>query len=188
MYLVSVGTTKFDGLVEAADNLCELMDRADFVIAHAGIGVLFESLQLRKKVICVPNMERSDKHQIEIAEELNRRGLILLVKLTGDLKEAVDRLAEFSPKKFDIPQFQAEDFCKLADVHDNQVVAILSSGGRHLEEARILADLLISYNSSLSIDFYISFKTKVDLAKIHRSFTVHFRPYTAKYRGSYVIG
>ena len=211
MFLVSVGTTKFDGLVEAADNLIlpgglfqiadgeyipknhdylrftdnmgDLMDRADFIISHAGVGTLFESLQRDKKLICVPNMERSDKHQIEIAEELNRRGLILLVKHTEDLKDAVEHLAEFSPKKFDIPRFQADNFCNLADIRDNQVVAILASGGGHLEEARILADLLISYNSSLSIDFYVPFNTKIETSNIYDSFTVHFHPYSAKYRG-----
>lgn len=210
MYLVSVGTTKFDGLVEAADNLTlpgglfqiadgeyvpknhdylrytdnfgGLIDTADFVIAHAGVGVLFESLQRDKKVVCAPNMERSDKHQIEIAEELNRRGLILLVKHTGNLKAAIEDLAQFSPKKFDIPQFQAENFCELAGIHDNQVVAILASGGGHLEEARILADLLISYNRTLSIDFYVPFSTKIKTSNIHGSLTVHFHPYSAKYR------
>ena len=46
-------------------NFGELIDRADFVIAHSGVGGLFESLQRGKKVICAPNMEQSDKHQIE---------------------------------------------------------------------------------------------------------------------------
>ena len=117
MYLVSVGTTKFDGLVRAADDLnvpgglfqiadgeylprnheyvrftkefYKLIDGADFIISHAGVGVLFDSLLRNKRVICVPNMERSDKHQLEIAEELSRRGLILLVRKPAYLKDYV---------------------------------------------------------------------------------------------------
>ena len=211
MYLLSVGTTKFDGLVRAADELTvpgglfqiadgkylprnheyvrftqdfhKLIDGADFVISHAGVGVLFESLQRDKKVICVPNMERSDKHQVEIAEELSRRGLILLVRQPGYLKNAIARLSEFNPKQFDIPRFQVGKFSNLANIRNNQVVAILASGGGHLEEARILANLLASHKSSLSIDFYIPFNTNIKMSKIHDSFTIHFHPYTAKYRG-----
>ncbi len=211
MYLVSVGTTKFDGLIEAADalsipgglfqiaagdyipknheyfrftdNLGELMDKADFIISHAGVGVLFESLKRGKKVICVPNLERSDKHQIEIAEELEKRGLILLVTRPEDLGGASKNVSEFRPKPFDIPRFRTQDFCKIAGIHDGQVVAILASGGGHLEEARILAGYLVSENTNLSIDFYIPFETRIKNDDFRDSRTVHFRPYTAKYRG-----
>jgi beta-1,4-N-acetylglucosaminyltransferase len=211
MYLVSVGTTKFDGLVEAADNLPlpggliqiadgdyvpknheylrftdtlgELMDRADFIISHAGVGVLFESLLRNKKVICAPNLDRSDKHQIEIADELSKRGLILLLNHTGDLRNAIEHLDEFRPKAFNLPKFQAKKFCSLADISDNQVVAIMASGGGHLEEARILANTLTAYNNGLSIDFYIPENTKIETNDINNSFTVHFHPYNAKYRG-----
>jgi len=211
MFLLSVGTTKFDGLVRAADDLIvpgglfqiadgeyiprnheyvrftedfhKFIDRADFVISHAGVGVLCESLQRNKKVICIPNLERSDKHQLEIAEELSRRGMILLVRQPEYLTDAVECIAEFSPKKFDIPRFQIDKFCEKTGIRDNQVVAILTSGGGHLEEARILANLLASHKSNLSIDFYIPFDTEIKTCNIHDSFTVHFRPYSAKYRG-----
>jgi beta-1,4-N-acetylglucosaminyltransferase len=210
MFLLSVGTTKFEGLVRTADallphdglfqiadgkylprnhpyvrftrNLRRLISEADFVICHAGTGVLFQCLQLNKKVICVPNLERSDKHQLEIAEELERRGMIILVKQHACLKDAIECLADFEPKKFDIPPFQTTKFCRLADINDNQSVAILASGGGHIEEARILANSLISYKENLSIDFYIPFDSKLKGCGIHDSFTVHFRPYSAKYR------
>lgn len=211
MYLASVGTTRFDGLVKAVDdlllsdgllqiangeyipknnkfirftdNLNDLIENADFVISHAGVGVLFESLEKGKKVICVPNMERSDKHQLEIAEELSKRGLVLLVKNLMDLKGAVENINFFNPKKFNIPKFEADTLCKLANIKDNDTIAILASGGGHLEEARLLADALISANPSLLIDFYIPFNTNIKLESLKDCFNVHFDPYNAKYRG-----
>lgn len=210
MFLVSVGTTKFDGLVKKIDNLGlsegllqiangeyipqnlkfirftdrleELIDQADYVIAHAGAGVLFESLRMGKKVICVPNMERSDKHQIEIAEELSKRGLVLLVKNIDDLKISIDNIGTFNPKKFNIQSFDAYLFCKLSNIKDNDTIAILASSGGHLEEARLLATALISANPTLLIDFYIPFNTHIHIDILKNSYNVHFAPYNAKYR------
>jgi beta-1,4-N-acetylglucosaminyltransferase len=43
---------------------------ADVVIAHAGAGTIYQLLDMRKKSIIVPNLDPSDKHQLDIADFL----------------------------------------------------------------------------------------------------------------------
>jgi beta-1,4-N-acetylglucosaminyltransferase len=45
---------------------------ADIVIAHAGAGTIYQLLDMRKKSIIVPNLDRSDKYQLDIADFLLR--------------------------------------------------------------------------------------------------------------------
>jgi len=42
-------------------------DEADIVITHAGAGSVFHLLELQKKMIVVPNTERIDNHQLDLA-------------------------------------------------------------------------------------------------------------------------
>jgi beta-1,4-N-acetylglucosaminyltransferase len=43
---------------------------SDVVIAHAGAGTIYQLLSMQKKCIIVPNLDRSDKHQLDIADFL----------------------------------------------------------------------------------------------------------------------
>jgi len=101
--LVTVGTTPFKSLVNFLDNnlppetdatfqigyggivtnnypsiiftdrIYELYESADVIITHAGAGTVFKLLEMKKKIVIVPNLERIDKHQQEIARYMNER-------------------------------------------------------------------------------------------------------------------
>lgn len=50
------------------DNIAKLYKSVDLVITHGGAGSIYSLLEMRAKIIVVPNMERNDKHQIEMAD------------------------------------------------------------------------------------------------------------------------
>lgn len=47
---------------------------ADLVITHAGAGTVFRLLELNKKIVVVPNFERIDDHQSDIADYMSSNG------------------------------------------------------------------------------------------------------------------
>ncbi|EIX4875197.1 glycosyltransferase [Vibrio vulnificus] len=62
----------------------------DLIITHAGAGSIYSLLELGHKIVVVPNLERVDKHQSEIARfvsENNYGGVCLNLSY---LKEIVD--------------------------------------------------------------------------------------------------
>ncbi|QAY74681.1 glycosyltransferase family 28 [Agromyces protaetiae] len=71
------------------DDLAHAIEHADVVISHAGVGSALTALRAGKHPILVPREaahgEHVDDHQVQIARELERRGLATL--------RAVDRLA-----------------------------------------------------------------------------------------------
>jgi beta-1,4-N-acetylglucosaminyltransferase len=46
---------------------------ADLVITHAGAGTIFTLLELQKRIIVVPNLERDDSHQKDLSEVVARK-------------------------------------------------------------------------------------------------------------------
>lgn len=50
----------------------ELYDCADLIITHAGAGSIYKLLEMQKKIIIVPNSERVDKHQFDIANFMKK--------------------------------------------------------------------------------------------------------------------
>ena len=95
--LVTVGTTTFDSLISAIDqcnlsgfetitvqhaaghpsnnydshefiyDIQKYYIEADLIITHAGAGSIYKLLEMQKRLLVVPNLERSDPHQKEIA-------------------------------------------------------------------------------------------------------------------------
>jgi UDP-N-acetylglucosamine--N-acetylmuramyl-(pentapeptide) pyrophosphoryl-undecaprenol N-acetylglucosamine transferase len=57
------------------------MREADVVVAHAGVGATLDALRAGHRPLCVPRRrsrgEQVDDHQVDLAQELDRRGLVL---------------------------------------------------------------------------------------------------------------
>lgn len=57
------------------------MREADVVVTHAGVGSALAAMRAGRRAIYVPRRRRHgehvDDHQVEMARELNRRGLVL---------------------------------------------------------------------------------------------------------------
>ncbi|MBC7550376.1 MAG: hypothetical protein H7269_05680 [Cellulomonas sp.] len=70
-----------------ADQLALAISEADVVICHAGTGAALTALEHGHRPVLVPRRavhhERVDDHQLQIAHELNRRGLAVALRGRG---------------------------------------------------------------------------------------------------------
>ncbi|MBC8366142.1 hypothetical protein H8E52_01905 [bacterium] len=172
--LVTIGTTRFLGLLEAADALAksnpdwqfrfqtgptdfvpstgdhfefskaieEEYGRADLVISHAGAGTLFKLATLGKPSITVPNLERADHHQLELAEYFHEQGYCLLAPTPADLSSSFDAAQTFQATAFREAAFDAQAFRSQFEITDQLRVHILATEGGHLAQAQLLAKKL----------------------------------------------
>lgn len=121
--LVTVGTTSFQSLIDYVSNLdlgeCEFViqtgpstinhsrhtyfefsnqieiyyQNADIIISHAGAGSTFKLLTLGKPVILVPNMERVDKHQSDLAVFMEDNQHVLVAWDIQKIPQYIDDIA-----------------------------------------------------------------------------------------------
>jgi len=134
--LVTVGTTKFDGLMRYVDehfrdssyqftlqtangdytpvhfpyfNFSDEIEtyyrNCDLVISHAGAGSIYRLLELQKKIIVVPNLERYDKHQLDITRFMSEKNYVLTV---SNFDELADTITRSETHQFD--RFRKQDF------------------------------------------------------------------------------
>ncbi|WP_026957851.1 PssE/Cps14G family polysaccharide biosynthesis glycosyltransferase [Aliagarivorans taiwanensis] len=127
--LVTVGTTRFSSLTEKArtigahdmtlqhadpslsfghvflDNIEQHYQDADLVITHAGAGSVFSLLEMGKKIIVVPNLERVDKHQLDLAQHVERNGYALVAWEIESLRRCIDDSTNFSPNTYSPTKF-----------------------------------------------------------------------------------
>ena len=85
-----------------------LMETANILITHSGIGSITTALRLQKKVIVVPRLkkykEHVDDHQLEITNAYQEKGLIAVAQnkneLVNTLKEInLNKMKQFIPEK-----------------------------------------------------------------------------------------
>lgn len=140
--LISVGTTKFDELIELVDNVStkyeyefmaqisngkylpknikyfefsnnikELYEWADVIICHAGAGTIYTLLEMKKKVIVIPNKVRVDKHQSDIANAMLSKGFIKSVNTLNEenLKLCLDEINSLSFNEYKKDDFFIEE-------------------------------------------------------------------------------
>ncbi|MCC4775175.1 PssE/Cps14G family polysaccharide biosynthesis glycosyltransferase [Vibrio cyclitrophicus] len=82
------------------------VNEADVIITHAGAGSVYSFLELNKKIIVVPNMERADKHQIELASFVNENnyGLIGFIG-KSDFFHLINELQDIELSKYEPERF-----------------------------------------------------------------------------------
>lgn len=78
--------------------------RADIILAHGGTGSIMKGLKLNKKVLVIPRLEKYgehiDNHQLEVADELEKEGYLLVWQDGEDLLERIHDIEKFNPKPY----------------------------------------------------------------------------------------
>ena len=86
------------------DEFNDLMDKADIIITHGGVGNIISALEKNKKVIAVPRLakygEHINDHQTQIIAKFNALGYIIGLQDVYELDDAVKQIKKFKPKKF----------------------------------------------------------------------------------------
>ena len=86
------------------DKFSEYIKKADIVICHGGVGTIFNALENGKKILVVPRLEKYKEHvndhQLEVANELEKQGYILVYEDGKEFDLYVKKLKEFIPKKY----------------------------------------------------------------------------------------
>src|SRR5690606_1903962 len=83
-------------------SFCNDFDRyvqwADVIVTHAGAGSVYSMLEAGKDIIVVPNIQRVDKHQLEIAEYVDSNRFGLVCYDVFGIVEVLERSTEFFPR------------------------------------------------------------------------------------------
>lgn len=79
----------------------KLMQESSYVITHSGTGSIVNALQLGAKVIAVPRLqkfkEHLDDHQLEIANEFEQLGLVMVPNEVRNLEKCINSVDSFVP-------------------------------------------------------------------------------------------
>ena len=139
---VTVGTTQFDSLIEFLDNNLDqkydvllqvangkykpknfkfieftkdintIYEEYDYIITHAGSGTIYKLLELRKPFIVVPNMDRVDHHQADIANFLEENSYALNCTDYNDIIPSLKKLTSIHLNIYEKESFfKAEEIC-----------------------------------------------------------------------------
>ena len=130
---VTVGTTAFDNLIAAADQqltnkytlvsqisdgaylpknheyfrftdkVNRYFENADLIVCHGGAGTIYKVLELGKKLVIVPNLDRVDHHQLDICDFMVKNDHALACLNTDDLYSCIEKakLMTYVPYKPD---------------------------------------------------------------------------------------
>ena len=82
----------------------ELIEKADLVITHGGVGSIISSVTRGKKVIAVPRLKKYNEHvndhQLDIIQTFDEMGYIIGIQEVQQLGEAIKKVKEFKPKEY----------------------------------------------------------------------------------------
>lgn len=98
------------------DEFAEYVKKCDVLITHGGVGSIITGLKNNKKVIAIPRLakykEHVNDHQIQIIDNFDNQGYIIGLDENIDLKNAFNRLKNFTPNKY---KSNTENMIKLVE-------------------------------------------------------------------------
>lgn len=83
----------------------ERVDEYELIVTHAGAGSIYGLLEKGKNLIVVPNLERDDKHQSEIAKFVEDNNYALVCWDISDLPKLINKSRTFKKNKYDKTDF-----------------------------------------------------------------------------------
>lgn len=109
--IVQAGQTKYESdnmeildLVSAPE-FDKLIDDADIIITHGGVGSILNGIKKGKKIIAAARLakykEHHNDHQKQIIKEFADQGYLLELKDFNKLDKMLEKVKKFKPKKFE---------------------------------------------------------------------------------------
>lgn len=108
--VVQKGYTKFESKDMTLYNqlpleeLNKLIEKADIIITHGGVGSIVTSIEKNKKVIAVPRLkkykEHVNDHQLDIIKSFSNSEYIIGINNVEELGEALKKVEQFEPKTY----------------------------------------------------------------------------------------
>lgn len=108
--VVQKGYTKFESKNMTmytqlpVDELKKLIDKADLIITHGGVGSIITAIEESKRVIAVPRLkkykEHVNDHQLDIIKSFDDAGYIIGLDSVEKLGEALKKVKDFEPKRY----------------------------------------------------------------------------------------
>ena len=109
--VVQAGYTKYEPKVEnkkmkifdtiPKKELDKLIEKANLVISHGGVGSMVTANQKGKKVIAVPRYKKYNEHvndhQIETIRIFEKKGYVLLAENVEDIEKTLLQVKDFKP-------------------------------------------------------------------------------------------
>lgn len=87
-----------------ANEYNRIINGADVIITHGGVGTILNALSLNKKIIVVPRLkkygEHQNDHQLQVARVFKEKGHIILFEDGDDINDSLRKAEEFNPKPF----------------------------------------------------------------------------------------
>lgn len=87
------------------DEFDQLLNEADLVITHAGVGSILGALMKRKRVIACAREakygEHTNDHQLEILAQFASMGYLLPCYDFSDLSNMIENIEDFSPNPYE---------------------------------------------------------------------------------------
>lgn len=109
--IAQVGCTTFDNKeietfdFKSKEEIEDLIDKAKYIITHAGVGTMVECLSKNKKIIVVPRLkkygEHTNDHQLQITKEFANKNYIIPLYNVKKLKEKIEEIKTFKPAKYE---------------------------------------------------------------------------------------
>lgn len=82
----------------------DLLNKANLIITHGGVGSITSAIKMGKKVIAVPRLkkfsEHVNDHQIQIVEAFNKSGYLKGLFNIEDLENTIKNIDSFTPNKY----------------------------------------------------------------------------------------
>ena len=86
------------------EDFLKLVEEADLIISHGGVGSIISGLSRGKKVMVVPRLkkygEHVNNHQIQIARKFEQEGFVKCVLNMKNLGKTIRKMESFEPKEY----------------------------------------------------------------------------------------
>lgn len=87
------------------DEFDALMDQADLIITHGGVGTILNALKKHKKIIACPRLakygEHGNDHQLQLCEEFEKKGYIKVCQQFEKLHHVINDMKDFEPNEYE---------------------------------------------------------------------------------------
>lgn len=96
-----------------SSSIAERYAWAEIVVTHAGAGSVFTLLESAKRLVVVPNVDRADAHQLDLAAYIRDGHLAMVVPnvdLYGSPDELIRDASSYVPRPYSPTRFGAADW------------------------------------------------------------------------------